>query len=117
MATIYSKRYQNLIYIARFCAGVCGADVVDENYAVNYRTFCAVGFGFLYIILTIYTIYIKLSAENDYSILLVTWAMAPSCAQARYYPITFHYKNSKYYLIVVTGLNKVHYSFRASRKS
>ncbi|XP_073836823.1 odorant receptor 67d-like isoform X3 [Musca autumnalis] len=76
MAKIHSQRLNSIVRITRICSDICGADVFDENYRVNFRTvlvFTVMCVSFVLLTYTMIDGYVK---EGDWTILVQVFSLA-----------------------------------------
>ncbi|XP_073838685.1 odorant receptor 67d-like [Musca autumnalis] len=97
MAKIHSQRLNAIIRITRICSDICGVDVFDENYRVNFRTillFILLCVSFLLLTYTMIDGYVK---EGDWTILVQVISLAGgTLLQGLCVSISFIVKQDKY---------------------
>ncbi|KAH8266053.1 hypothetical protein KR038_001451, partial [Drosophila bunnanda] len=74
-------RYRKIISLIRFCVGFCGNDVTDPDFRMwwlTYTVIAAIGFFFA---CTIYTIYVGVVINGDFTVILQALAMVGSAIQ------------------------------------
>ncbi|XP_073838671.1 odorant receptor 67d-like isoform X2 [Musca autumnalis] len=75
------QRYEILMRLIRICAKICGADVFDFNYRRNILTYIVFTCIYLYFACTIYTVYVNLYIEGEWTQMLKTVVMISSGLQ------------------------------------
>ncbi|XP_023033821.1 odorant receptor 67d-like [Drosophila willistoni] len=63
-------RYRRIIKLLKFCARLCGADITELDYKMNVITYTICFLFVVFCICTVYTIYVGIVHDGDWSIIL-----------------------------------------------
>ncbi|XP_030571434.1 odorant receptor 67d [Drosophila novamexicana] len=75
------SRFCAIVKVIRFCAGFCGTDVSDPNYRMWALTYVVITSVIFFFACTLYTIYVGVVLNNDWTIILQAFAVAASAIQ------------------------------------
>ncbi|KAL7733944.1 hypothetical protein ACLKA6_011644 [Drosophila palustris] len=63
-------RYRRILYLVKICAKICGADIADPNYRLNFMTYVLMTMLVIFYCCTVYTIYVTVLRDGTYTIIL-----------------------------------------------
>ncbi|KAH8302437.1 hypothetical protein KR044_006486, partial [Drosophila immigrans] len=76
-----ATRFDKIIKLIRFCVGICGTDVADPEYRMWALTYAVITVIFFFFASTVYTLYVGVLLEHDYTVILQACAMVGSAIQ------------------------------------
>ncbi|SPP76674.1 odorant receptor 67d [Drosophila guanche] len=81
MSGVPLERYCKINRTIRFCVGICGNDVIPEDYRMWWLTYMVIGAIFFFFGCTVYTVYVGVVLEGDLTVILQAFAMVGSAVQ------------------------------------
>ncbi|XP_005187726.1 odorant receptor 67d-like isoform X1 [Musca domestica] len=97
MAKTHTERLLKIVRITKFCSDICGVNIYEDDYRINYRTFfviAVIGTSFSFLSYTMYDGYGK---EGDWTILVQVISLAGgTLLQGFFVLILFLTKQEKY---------------------
>ena len=84
MAKTILEQFQFNVKIIRICSKICGADITDPNYRVDWITWCVVAMIMFYFSTTFYTVYANVVINEEWTVYLQIMCMVGSGAQVEY---------------------------------
>lgn len=74
-------RYRRIIQILRFCTSICGSDVIDPNFRLWALSYAIIFIILSYYACTLYTIYVGVVIDNNWTVILQAMALCSSAIQ------------------------------------
>ncbi|XP_065359006.1 odorant receptor 67d-like [Calliphora vicina] len=82
MTTKYSNQFEKVFYITRLFSSICGVNVLKENYHMTWLTWSLIALLNGAVAFTIYTMYVGVAINNDWSEILKCLCMFCAGIQA-----------------------------------
>ncbi|KAH8371719.1 hypothetical protein KR093_008647, partial [Drosophila rubida] len=76
-----ATRFGKIITLIRFCVGICGTDVANPEYRMWTLTYAVITVIFFFFASTVYTMYVGVVVDKDYTVILQACAMVGSAIQ------------------------------------
>lgn len=76
-----ATRYFKIIKILRFCIKICGSDVINPNFRMWSLTYFVITVALTFYACTLYTMYVGVVINNDWTVILQTMALLGSGIQ------------------------------------
>ncbi|KAH8417181.1 hypothetical protein KR222_005888, partial [Zaprionus bogoriensis] len=84
MAASAAIRFFKIVRLIRFCAAICGTDVAAPDYRMWALSYAIIGIIFMFYGFTLYTIYVGVVVDNDWTVILQVLGLAGSAVHGMF---------------------------------